>query len=96
MSLSPNRVDEMALRYLTMWNEQYGLVNDDNIVAYAVREVMHDLESWIVGEDPNGAIETAGCGDYSNAELLELYNALASTACFFHYTPVTKYLDPDT
>jgi len=75
-----------------MWNEQYGVVNDTSIVAWAVREAMRDIESWIEGIDPNGAKEAAGVQDWSRDEFIKLYRALSPTAAFFEYT-VQNYRD---
>jgi len=87
-----DRVDESATHYLSMWNEQYGVVNDTSIVAWAVREAMRDIESWIEGIDPNGAKEAAGVQDWSRDEFIKLYRALSPTAAFFEYT-VQNYRD---
>ena len=87
-----NPVEAIATRYLAMWNEQYALVNETEIVSYAVQAAMQDIESWIAGEDPNGARETAGCEALTPAQLLELYQCLAASASFFHYSPRLEYL----
>ena len=35
-----DRVSEAASQYLEMWNEQYAIVRDVDIVQYAVRSAM--------------------------------------------------------
>ena len=90
--MEESEVTTVATRYLEMWNEQYALVNETEIVSYGVTAAMRDIESWIEGRDPNGARETAGCEDWTRAQLLELYRALAPSASFFCYTPVTEYV----
>ena len=90
--MEESEVTKTATRYLEMWNEQYALVNDPEIVKWAVTSAMHDIEWWIDGQDPNDSRETAGCTEFSHDELLELYRALAPSASFFCYTPVTEYL----
>ncbi len=89
-----NRVDEAAERYLGKWNEQYAMVNDTSIVAWAVREVMHDIEAWIEGKDPNGAKESADVVDWTRDEFIQLYRSISPTAAFFEYT-VQNYRDTD-
>ena len=91
-----DRVSEIATRYLEMWNEQYALVNERQIVSYAVSAAMQDIEWWLDGIDPNGALPSAGCEDFSRAELLELYQALAPSASFFNYRPRSDLLPGDT
>jgi hypothetical protein len=91
-----DRVSETATRYLEMWNEQYALVNERQIVSYAVSAAMRDIESWIEGIDPNDALTAAGCEDFSRAQLLELYRALAPSASFFNYRPRSDLLPGDT
>jgi hypothetical protein len=91
-----DRVSEIATRYLEMWNEQYALVNERQIVSYAVSAAMRDIESWIEGIDPNDALVDAGCEDFSRAQLLELYHALAPSASFFNYRPRSDLLPGDT
>jgi hypothetical protein len=87
-----SEVSIVATKYLEMWNEQYALVNEAEIVKYAVQAAMQDIESWIEGEDPNGARGTAGCDTFTRAQLLELYQCLAPSASFFHYSPRLEYL----
>jgi len=90
--MEESEVTKTATRYLEMWNEQYALVNDPEIVKWAVEAAMRDIECWLCGIDPNNARETAGCTEFNRAQLLELYQALAPSASFFCYTPVTEYL----
>ena len=78
-----DRVDKAVAHYLTAWNDQYGLVNDKDIVIWQVRNVMHDIEYWVDGEDPNGALETCGYEDWTRAEFVKLYRSLAPSASFF-------------
>jgi len=87
-----DKVSIAATKYLEMWNEQYALVNDPEIVKWAVTAAMHDIEWWIDGLDPNESLEAAGCAEFSRNQLLELYQNLAPSASFFCYTPVPKYL----
>ena len=86
-----NPVGATATKYLEMWNEQYALVNETGIVKYAVEAAMRDIESWIEGQDPNGARETAGCADMTANQLREVYSLLAPSASFFGYTIDTRY-----
>tara|TARA_Y100001970_G_scaffold63121_1_gene80763 strand:- start:1511 stop:1792 length:282 start_codon:yes stop_codon:yes gene_type:complete len=81
-----DKVDKAAEAYLSRWNEQYSVVNDTSIVAWAVREAMRDIECWIEGSDPNGAKEAAGVEDWTRDEFISLYRALSPTAVFFEYT----------
>ncbi len=82
-----NRVDEAAEKYLSKWNDQYAQVNDPSIVAWSVSAAMRDIECWIEGSDPNGALETCGFEDWTRDEFISLYRALSPTAAFFEYTP---------
>ena len=82
-----DRVDEATERYLSWWNDQYARVNDVSIVAWAVKEAMGDIESWIEGSDPKQSRESAGFSDWSRDDLISLYRALSSSAAFFEYTP---------
>tara|TARA_B100000405_G_scaffold252480_1_gene186326 strand:- start:232 stop:513 length:282 start_codon:yes stop_codon:yes gene_type:complete len=82
-----DRIDEATERYLSWWNDQYARVNDVSIVAWAVKEAMGDIESWIEGSDPKQSREGAGFSDWSRDELISLYRALSSSAAFFEYTP---------
>ena len=84
-----DRVDAATERYLNWWNDQYARVNDVSIVAWAVKEAMHDIESWIEGADPKQSRESAGFSDWSRDDLIQLYRALSSSAVFFEYTPNT-------
>ncbi len=87
------RINIVARKYLEMWNDQYAVVNEREIVSYGVREAMRDIEGWIEGYDPNESRETAGCAEFSRGELLELYRGLAPSASFFCYTVNTDYLN---
>jgi hypothetical protein len=87
-----SEVSIVATKYLEMWNEQYASVNETEIVSYTVSAAMSDIESWIEGQDPNGARETAGCEAFTREDLLELYQCLAASASFFHYSPRLEYL----
>jgi hypothetical protein len=89
-----NPVEAIAAKYIEMWNEQYALVNEAEIVKYSVQSAMRDIESWIRGQDPNDARETAGCAAFTRDDLLELYRYLAPSASFFCYTCVTDYVSP--
>ena len=86
-----DRVEEAAERYLTMWNEQYALVNDSSIVAWAVLAAMQDIEWWVQSEDPNGA----NAANLSPEEARQLYRILAPSASFFNYSCRAELL-PDT
>jgi len=79
-------VSIVATRYLEMWNEQYALVNETEIVCYGVTAAMRDIESWIDGLDPNESRDMAGCTDFTVDQLREVYSLLAPTASFFGYT----------
>ena len=87
-----NPVEAIASKYLEMWNEQYAHTNDAQIVSYGVKAAMRDIESWIEGHDPNDSREMAGCADFTRAQLLELYQCVAATASFFHYSPQLEHL----
>ena len=82
-----DRVDEMTAHYLENWNANYALVNDRGIVNWQVRGVMMDIECWIEGSDPNGALEQSGMEDWSRDEFISLYRSLSATASFFDYRP---------
>ncbi|HIL06177.1 MAG TPA: hypothetical protein EYG17_09030 [Acidimicrobiia bacterium] len=81
-----NPVEVIATKYLEMWNEQYALVNETEIVSYGVTAAMRDIESWIEGDDPNESRDMAGCTDFTVDQLREVYSLLAPTASFFGYT----------
>ena len=87
-----DRVEERATKYLESWNDQYGHVRDPEIVKFSVEEAMSDIEHWIEGRDPNGAVHAAGVGGWSVDELKSLYRHLAPSASFFCYRPRTEYL----
>ena len=84
-------VSIVATKYLEMWNEQYALVNEREIVSYGVSAAMQDIEGWIDGVDPNDSRETAGCADLTADELREVYSLLAPSASFIGYTPAQRY-----
>jgi hypothetical protein len=88
-----NPVDAIASKYIAMWNEQYALVNETEIVSFAVTGAMRDIEYWIDGQDPNGARDMAGCAEFTVEQLREVYSLLAPCASFFGYTPVTDYVN---
>jgi len=87
-----NPVEVIATKYLEMWNEQYAHTNDAQIVSYGVTAAMRDIEDWIEGLDSNGSREMAGCDTFTRAQLLELYQYVAATASFFHYSVRLEYL----
>ena len=91
-----DRVSETATRYLNMWNEQYALVNETEIVSYAVTSAMRDIECWCQGIDPNDAKSSADVEDWSADEFRQLYRHLAATASFFNYRPRSDLLPGDT
>ena len=88
-----SEVSIVATKYLEMWNEQYGVVRDRDIVKHTCCEAMADIVGWIEGDDPNESRAMAGCADFTRAQLLDLYQGLAPSASYFGYTPVTEYLN---
>jgi hypothetical protein len=91
-----DRVSESAARYLEMWNEQYAIVRDVDIVQYAVRSAMRDIERWCDGTDPNGAKTDEQAEEWSVDDFRELYKTLAATASFFNFRTRSDLLPSDT
>ena len=87
-----DRVSKAAAMYLETWNEQYATVRDVDIVQYAVRTAMQDIERSCDCTDPNGSSQGAKFEGWSATEYRELYKHLAPSASFFNYRPRSDLL----
>ncbi len=83
-----DRVEELAVGYIEMWDDTYRATNDKGIVLVQVRRAMSDIELWCNGADRNGANSESLSPD----EALALYRHLAPCSSFYDYTPNSDLL----